>query len=93
MVAVADPSDGMEVTLDSAVSAAGVTDWVVVVLDELLLELELVLELEDELVPWKALSPPPPQAVRAAAPRSTESLNSVRIMIPGIDRRLPVNRC
>jgi hypothetical protein len=81
----------MEVTLDSAVSAAGVTDWVVGVLELLLLELEL--ELEDELVPWKALSPPPPQAVSAAAPRSTESLNSVRIMIPGIDRRLPINRC
>jgi hypothetical protein len=91
MVAVAEPSDGIEVTLDSAVSAAGVTDWVVGV-PELLLELELELDDEDE-VPWKALSPPPPQAVSAAAPRSTESLNSVRIMIPGIDRRLPVNRC
>jgi len=96
MVAVADPSDGIDVTLDWAVSAAGVTDCVVVVLELLLLELEL--ELDDDEVPWKALSPPPPQAVRAvnavSAARGRLSLKLVlRIMIPGIDRRRPVNRC
>jgi len=73
------------------VSAAAVTDVVVL---ELLLELELELELLLEAaVPWNALSPLPPQAVRAAVAMNRVSLEMVRIVIPVIDRFPTINRC
>jgi hypothetical protein len=87
MVALVDPSDAIEVALVWAVSAAAATEVVELVL---LLELELVLE---AAVPWNALSPLPPQAVRAAVTRNRVSLEIVRIVIPVIDRFPTINRC